>query len=84
MLVCSDGLWNYVTEADELRAMIGAAVADGASGPLMIAESLAALANEQGGHDNVTVALARLESSAAHPLTEGGDPFDPDEPTKEV
>ncbi len=61
VLVVSDGMWNYASPADDLRRLIGDATADGATGPTQIAESLAAFANGCGGHDNITVALARRD-----------------------
>jgi serine/threonine protein phosphatase PrpC len=61
LLVCSDGLWNYASGADELGALVARAQADGATSPTAIAESMAAWANQQGGHDNITVALVRCE-----------------------
>ena len=60
LLACSDGMWNYAGSADALAGLIATATRDGASGPLAIAESLAAWANTQGGHDNITVALTRV------------------------
>jgi len=60
VLVCSDGLWNYCSPADDLRSLVGDRVADVGADPLAVASALCAWANEQGGHDNVTVALARL------------------------
>jgi serine/threonine protein phosphatase PrpC len=60
VLVCSDGLWNYCSPADDLRSLVGDRVADVGADPLAVASSLCTWANEQGGHDNVTVALARL------------------------
>jgi serine/threonine protein phosphatase PrpC len=61
LLVCSDGLWNYCSAAADLGRLV-AAIAGGVDGdPLRTAGELVAWANQQGGHDNVTVALARLE-----------------------
>lgn len=57
LLVCSDGLWNYASEPDALRARVDAA---GTTEPLALASALVAWANAQGGQDNITVALARL------------------------
>ena len=67
LMVCSDGMWNYASSAAELGlVMLAAAAALGHSGtPLAIAESMAAWANEQGGHDNITVALGRLNDTNA-------------------
>ena len=58
LLVCSDGLWNYCSEAFDLQALftdLGAATAE----PLALAEALVGWANAQGGKDNISVALAR-------------------------
>ena len=83
VLVCSDGLWNYCSPADDLRSLVSAQVADVGTDPLAVASALCAWANEQGGHDNVTVALARLAGSGrekpgptpSHPLeTPAPDP----------
>ena len=61
LLVCSDGMWNYASGPGDLAALVAQAVGDGADTPTAIAESLAAFANTQGGHDNITVALVRCE-----------------------
>ncbi len=80
LLLCSDGLWNYCSEATAVRAVLDG-VLDAGPGqrpdetpderpdetpdparrdPLATAAALVAWANEQGGHDNITVVLARL------------------------
>ena len=59
LLVCSDGMWNYASDPVRLVELIREAEAAGAVDATAIAESLAAYANACGGHDNVTVALAR-------------------------
>ena len=57
VLLCSDGLWNYCSEAEDLAALVrDLATPD----PAGLAEALVGWANEQGGHDNVTVTLARV------------------------
>ena len=56
LLVCSDGLWNYCSTADELHKVVAAQPSE----PLSRAEGLVQWANEQGGHDNITVTLARI------------------------
>ena len=58
VLVCSDGLWNYCSEADRLGELVASLSATAAS-PLELAEALVRWANDQGGRDNVSVALAR-------------------------
>ena len=86
LMVCSDGLWNYCSEAEALRTVLHDAAArlDEAT-PTALAQSLVDFANEQGGRDNITVALARLagrgstttttEATAAAAPVEG-DPTD--------
>lgn len=64
LVVCSDGLWNYASEPRALAAQVTAAAADGVP-PVVVARRLVSWANSQGGHDNVTVALARLTTSPA-------------------
>ncbi len=61
LLVCSDGMWNYASTPGELGDLVVRAIGDGAGTPTAIAESMAAFANAQGGHDNITVALVRCE-----------------------
>ncbi len=68
LLACSDGLWNYASEPDALRAQIAAA---GSDDPHAIATHLVAFANASGGQDNITVALARV-GDPAQPLVEEG------------
>ena len=65
LLVCSDGLWNYCSGAADLAELVAS---QQKSDPAALAEALVAWANEQGGHDNVTVTLARL---APVPAAEG-------------
>jgi serine/threonine protein phosphatase PrpC len=60
LLVCSDGLWNYASEAAALQGLIADFSKTDAT-PLALAVGLVAWANEQGGKDNIGVALARHE-----------------------
>jgi PPM family protein phosphatase len=53
-LLCSDGLSDLVADAE-----IGEGVAN-ASTPELACERLIALANSRGGHDNITVSIARV------------------------
>jgi serine/threonine protein phosphatase PrpC len=73
LVACSDGLWNYASEPDALRAQLDAA---GSTDPHAIATALVAFANASGGMDNITVALARVGRSlveeGAPPLVEEG------------
>ncbi|MBO3131161.1 PP2C family protein-serine/threonine phosphatase [Dermatophilus congolensis] len=63
LIVCSDGLWNYAAEPRHIHAALRHAtntLSDDAA-PVDIAEALVAWANAHGGHDNITVALARID-----------------------
>jgi serine/threonine protein phosphatase PrpC len=65
ILVCSDGLWNYLPEPAELAS----AVPDAVSEPLTAARSLTRLALDAGGRDNITVVVIPF-SSPVHPTLE--------------
>ena len=56
LLACSDGLWNYCSDAAALRDLVERQPAE----PLARAEALVEWANQQGGRDNITVSLARI------------------------
>ena len=58
LLVCSDGLWNYASEAAALQALVAEHATPDAN-PLPLAEALVGWANAQGGKDNISAALAR-------------------------
>jgi serine/threonine protein phosphatase PrpC len=58
VLVCSDGLWNYCSGAADLVALVKKYET---LDPTRLAADLVEWANEQGGHDNITAALARVE-----------------------
>jgi len=62
VLVCSDGLWNYCSEAADIADLLHRAVATNGPSPDAIAAELVRWANEQGGHDNITAALARVDA----------------------
>ncbi len=64
LLLCSDGLWNYLPEAEALGdCTFGPA---GATGPVGLSEARALVdfAIRQGGSDNITVALAPVPGRA--------------------
>jgi len=54
VLVCTDGLWNYVPDAAALTAL---ALPDAIDDPLRAASRLVEFALEAGGHDNTTAVL---------------------------
>ncbi|WP_370288628.1 PP2C family serine/threonine-protein phosphatase [Nocardioides sp.] len=68
VIACSDGLWNYASEPAELAAHLRAGLAAATEGedvdPVLLAQHLVDVANAAGGHDNITVALARVGSSS--------------------
>jgi len=63
LLLCSDGLWNYCSEAEDLAALVRETSGGPpeAAEPLALAAALAGWANAQGGQDNISVALARIQ-----------------------
>lgn len=63
LLVCSDGLWNYATSVAAMNALVVRLVSEGHETPVALAGALVKWANAQGGHDNITAALARHEPS---------------------
>lgn len=63
VLVCSDGLWNYASDATELQALLAQLTATAGSDPLALAEAMVRWACDQGGRDNISVALARRDAS---------------------
>ncbi|WP_346012250.1 protein phosphatase 2C domain-containing protein [Streptomyces sp. SID3343] len=54
LLLCSDGLWNYLSVAPTLAAMV---LPDGLTRPLDASRLLTGFALDHGGADNITVAL---------------------------
>ncbi len=60
LLVCSDGLWNYASEPGHLQDLIARLSGAVGAGPLSLAEALVRWACDQGGKDNISVALARV------------------------
>jgi len=61
VLLCTDGLWNYVPDAQDFVTLLALTQAD-----LTLSERcmrLVDFANQQGGHDNISVALLHYTSS---------------------
>jgi serine/threonine protein phosphatase PrpC len=54
LLLCSDGLWNYAPEPNQLADLIKPSEGKDAT---TIAHHLVEFARSQGGHDNITVAI---------------------------
>lgn len=60
LLLCTDGLWNYASSPEDMYAVVADQLSATAS-PVSIAEGLVAWANAQGGRDNITATVARVE-----------------------
>lgn len=56
LLSCSDGLWKYAPTEEALATLLDEHVS--LESPLELAETLVAFANDRGGHDNTTIAIA--------------------------
>lgn len=62
VVLCSDGLWNYLPEADDLAAKLSTHA--GQVRALAAATELTELALELGGHDNITVVVVPVPLEA--------------------
>jgi PPM family protein phosphatase len=62
LLLCSDGLWNYLPDPADLAALTLPVV--GRDGPLAAASALTAVALDSGGHDNITAVVIPVSSAA--------------------
>jgi len=60
LLLCSDGFWNYTADTDAVAALVRSAPAN--ADAETVARLLVQFALDNGGMDNVTVAVARLAS----------------------
>ena len=63
LLLCSDGLWNYCSGAQEMADLVLLTIngSPAAAEPLGLAEALVSWAKAQGGQDNISAALARIQ-----------------------
>lgn len=83
VLACSDGFWNYADTAAAVATQVHTAARAHGGDPEAVALSLVQWAIERGGHDNITVALARLGTLPVVetlPMGETGT-TDPEAPT---
>ncbi|QDH11049.1 serine/threonine protein phosphatase [Nocardioides dongxiaopingii] len=69
VLNCSDGLWNYASEPQELADQVAAAAT---TDPQALALALVAFANARGGQDNITAVLARVDAPAGPGVADPG------------
>ncbi|WP_322760305.1 protein phosphatase 2C domain-containing protein [Frankia sp. Cr2] len=58
VLVCTDGMWNYLSRAEDLAAVVGELPPDAPA--IMVGRHLTRHAIDHGGHDNITVVTARI------------------------
>lgn len=65
LMACSDGLWNYCSPVEQMRALVHEAAAQCGNDASAMCRLLVDWANDQGGRDNITVGLARLEDAQA-------------------
>ncbi len=65
LVLCSDGLWNYLPDAVSLAALIRGQPAE--ADALALARSLVNYALERGGHDNVTVVVLMCQNRSENP-----------------
>lgn len=59
LVVCSDGLWNYASEPEDFATLVRDQWSTSRT-PVELAAKLVEWANLAGGHDNISVALARI------------------------
>jgi serine/threonine protein phosphatase PrpC len=59
LILCSDGLWNYASEPQQLATIVAALPSVAA--PAAVARRLAALAMERGRRDDITLVVIDLE-----------------------
>jgi serine/threonine protein phosphatase PrpC len=64
LVLCSDGLWNYLTEPERFAETVRTHLREAGS-PLGAARSLVAFANGEGGADNITVAIVPVVPAAS-------------------
>ena len=62
LLLCTDGLWNYMATADEVSRQLAALPSD--ASPLTVARALTDVALAGGGSDNITVAVVDVQQPA--------------------
>ncbi len=73
LLLCTDGLWNYASEPEQLAQVVREVLPGPGADPepVVLARRLAEWANAQGGRDNVTVALARIDGAGGSGVETG-------------
>lgn len=72
VVLCSDGLWNYASDPDAFAGAVGECRARVGDDPLTVCEELVRWANSEGGHDNITVAVAVQPPAASTATSQAG------------
>ncbi|WP_315099196.1 PP2C family serine/threonine-protein phosphatase [uncultured Cellulomonas sp.] len=80
VFVCSDGLWNYCSEADDVADLLHRTIEQVGTSPDTICAELVRWANAAGGHDNITASLARVAAPFDTVQTEETAPAPPASP----
>jgi PPM family protein phosphatase len=75
LLLCSDGLWNYLPAGDELAELALPEIER--AGPVGAATALTTVALEAGGHDNITVVVVPLGTAAGSSVAPHTEPRSP-------
>jgi serine/threonine protein phosphatase PrpC len=65
LVLCTDGLWNYLSEGPRLAGAIAELPAE--TDAMTRCRRLALIADESGGHDNISVAMLKIVSVEARP-----------------
>jgi serine/threonine protein phosphatase PrpC len=65
LVLCSDGLWNYLTEPAAFADTVRTHLIDADGDLIAAARALTAFANDAGGADNITVALIPVVPAAS-------------------
>ncbi len=65
LLLCSDGLWNYVPDAVRLWELVGSL--PGGASPAAVARALTDVALDRGGRDNITVIVIDVDPRSGGP-----------------
>jgi serine/threonine protein phosphatase PrpC len=63
LVLCTDGLWNYLEDGDRMAGAMAEGPED--ADALMLCRRLTLIANESGGHDNISVAMVRIVGALA-------------------
>lgn len=61
LLLCTDGLWNYASAPERISELLKTTDNGQSRDALAAARALVSFANEQGGRDNITVAVLHVQ-----------------------